>query len=74
MHGVGLRSSSHGIQEPGQTSVESQGACPYAVSVTKTERNHFSITPSAVQAVVDLFGQDVSVLVSLSVIAFSLHL
>lgn len=63
MHGLGLRSSSHGIQAPGQASIETFGACPRAIAATKTERAHFQVTPSAMQPVIDRFGDEVRQLV-----------
>lgn len=63
MHGLGLRSSSHGIQAPGQASIETFGACPRAIAATKTERAHFQVTPTAMQPVIDRFGDEVRALV-----------
>eukprot|EP01033_Poteriospumella_lacustris_P007793 gene7793-5606_t len=62
MHGLGLRSSSHGIQAPGQASIETFGACPRAIAATKTERAHFQVTPTAMQPVIDRFGDEVRAL------------
>lgn len=64
MHGLGIRSSSHGIQNPGQASIESHGSCPHAVTATRLERDHFSVTESVMQPIWALFGEKAKVLVS----------
>jgi hypothetical protein len=62
MHGLGIRSSSHGIQNPGQASIESHGSCPHAVTATRLERDHFSVTESVMQPIWALFGEKAKVL------------
>jgi hypothetical protein len=47
MHGVGLRSSSHAVQSPGQGSIEFIGSCPKAILATKQEKKVFQSNMNA---------------------------
>lgn len=56
MHGVGLRSSSHGVQGAGQSSTEMQGSCPVAISTATKEKDAFKTNPKVIVELEELFG------------------